>query len=127
FEMFFAGDGEVMANQRWRTQFSGYTAELEVLKVGHHGANDAIFDNGFSGSSAWLQHTSPDLGVLSANGTTHPRRNAIERLLAQAGLRTLCTNVHGTIEIRVAPSGVYRVDTARSSSAPCTPGSEATT
>src|SRR5688572_21442777 len=32
FEMFFTGDGEVAANNRWRTQFAAYTNDLDVLK-----------------------------------------------------------------------------------------------
>lgn len=125
FEMFVAGDGEVRANARWRSQFATYTGALDVLKVGHHGANDAIFDNGFSGGSAWLAHTAPAVALVSANGTSHPRRNATGFLLARPGLTTYCTNVHGTIEVRVNPEGRYRVDVERNRGADCVPGSKA--
>lgn len=127
FRMFLTGDSEVAANQRWRTQFAAYSGALDVLKVGHHGANDAVFDNGFNGSSAWLAHTAPDIAIVSANGTSHPRVNATTALLARPGLRTWCTNVHGTIAIRVNPQGQYRVDVERDGTAPCIPGTDADT
>lgn len=127
FEAFLTGDGEVRANARWRTQFPTYTGSLDLLKVGHHGANDAIFDNGFSGASAWLAHTAPPVAVVTANGTSHPRRNATNLLLAQPGLSTYCTNVHGTIELRVNPAGQFRVDVEKNRDQPCVPGTNADT
>ncbi|HET7039742.1 MAG TPA: hypothetical protein VFH97_07630, partial [Gemmatimonadales bacterium] len=122
FELFLAGDGEIAANTRWRTMFASYTGNLDALKVGHHAANDAVFDNGFSGASAWLQHVDPALALVSANGTTHPRENALAALLARPGLRTVCTNTHGEIQIRVNPAGAYRVDVAQNAAAACEAG-----
>lgn len=127
FAMFLTGDSEVAANQRWRTQFPGYSGALDLLKVGHHGANDAVFDNGFNGSSAWLDHTAAALALVSANGTSHPRINATAALLARRGLRTYCTNVHGTIEVRVNPLGQFRVDVEQQAAASCVPGTDADT
>ncbi len=127
FQMFLTGDGEIRANQRWRIDFSDRTRSVDILKVGHHGANDAAFDNGFSGSSAWLMHTAPKVAVISANGATHPRRNAIELLLSLPETRTYCTNVHGKIEIRVGEGGTFFVTPTRNATSQCVAGSEATT
>lgn len=127
FRLFLTGDGEVEATQRWRTEFSSLSADLDVLKVGHHGANNAIFDNGFSGTSTWLTHTKPSVSIISANGRTHPRVNAVQRLLAQNNNRTYCTNVHGTIEIRAWAARDFEVRVERNADADCAPGSEATT
>lgn len=127
FRMFATGDGEVEANQRWRTQFASRTAGLDILKVGHHGANNGIFDNGFNGSSLWLEHTDPDVAVISANGRSHPRSNALTRLLGMPATRTFCTNVHGEIVIRVNPEGYYEVTVEKNGDADCVPGSEADT
>lgn len=127
FRMFLAGDGEVRANLRWRTEFAAESRAVEVLKVGHHGANDAVFDNGFSGGSTWLEHTEPEYALISANGTSHPRLNALNRLLQRSDTRTLCTPVHGAITVRVAPDGAYAVAVERNSEMDCEPGSEATT
>lgn len=124
FEAFFTGDGEVQANLRWRTQFAAYTANVEFLKVGHHGANDAMFDNGCCGSSTWLAHTAPILAALSANGTTHPRASAVSRLRQEPGLRTYCTNVHGTIELRVNPAGRHQLEVERGAGDDCQAGIE---
>jgi competence protein ComEC len=127
FRMFFTGDGEYEANARWRTQFAELTRNQTALKVGHHGANNAIFDTGISGTSSWLTHTSPRVSIISANGTSHPRRNALQRLLSQANNRTYCTNVHGTIELRVSPAGEYQVRVEKNADADCVPGRDADT
>jgi len=126
FRMFFTGDGEVEANARWRTQFADLSRNVTVLKVGHHGANDAVFDNGFSGNSSWLNHTAPAVSVISSNGTTHPRVNALTRLLQQNNNRTYCTSVHGEITIRVLPAGTYQVAVQKNATMDCVPGSDAT-
>lgn len=127
FEMFFTGDGEVQANVRWRTTFADFSRDVDVLKVGHHAANNAIFDNGFSGVSSWLDHTSPDIAVISANGVTHPRINALNALLTRSNLKTYCTNVHGEIVIRVTGQGTPAVTVEKNPNAVCVRGSEATT
>lgn len=127
FQMLFTGDGEVRANQRWRTQFPVRTGGLTILKVGHHGANDAVFDNGFNGSSSWLIHTSPDVAVVSANGRSHGRVNAINHLIGLTGVALYCTNVHGEIEVRVSESGQWVIQVEKNAGQPCVPGSEAIT
>lgn len=127
FSMFFTGDGEVEANTRWRTSFAALTAGVTALKVGHHGANNAVFDNGFNGSSAWLAHTAPQLAVISANGRSHPRINALNALLGRPATETYCTSVHGDIAIRVRDSGEYTVTVQRNETMDCRPGTEATT
>lgn len=124
--VFLTGDGEVRANQRWRISFGALTEDLDVLKVGHHGANDAVFDNGFNGSSAWLAHTNPEVALITANGTSHPRRNAISFLLGLSGTRTYCTNVHGDLELRVGEEGALQVTVERNPDESCTAGSDAT-
>jgi beta-lactamase superfamily II metal-dependent hydrolase len=124
FEMFLAGDGEVEANARWRTDFGSLSEDIEVLKVGHHGANDAIFDAGISGSSSWLDHTSPEILLISANGLTHPRENALAAMLSVTD-RTYCTNVHGDVELRVDPDGEIRVTVEKNAARTCEAGSEA--
>ena len=125
FRMFFTGDGEVAANQRWRTQFASVTGSLTALKVGHHGANDAVFDNGSSGASTWLGHTDPELQVITANGTSHPRIRATNLLLGRGNAETYCTNVHGDIEIRVDVGGAYVVRVERNAGMNCVPGVDA--
>ena len=127
FSMFLTGDSEVAATARWRAQFTSLVQNITVLKVGHHGANNAIFDDGFSGTSSWLAVTTPQVSIISGNGTTHPRINALNKLLGQPGNRTYCTNVHGTITIRVARDGTYSVSVAKNADLDCVPGSEATT
>ncbi|MES1259192.1 MAG: MBL fold metallo-hydrolase [Gemmatimonadota bacterium] len=126
FSMLFTGDGEAAANANWSSQFNALVRNVTVLKVGHHGANNAIFDNGFSGAAAWLDLAAPRISILSANGTTHPRIAALNRLLAQPNSQTYCTNVHGTITIRVDRTGSYVLTVERNAAMTCVPGTQAT-
>lgn len=125
FTAFFTGDGEVEANSRWRRDFGSMTGEVDVLKVGHHGANDAIFDSGTSGSSSWLDHTDPSIFLISANGTTHPRHAALTKIMGWSNTRTYCTNVHGEIELRVDLAGNAAVTVEKNADMDCVAGSDA--
>ncbi|TVP53593.1 MAG: MBL fold metallo-hydrolase [Gemmatimonadales bacterium] len=127
--LFLTGDSEVEANQRWRTSFAEWTSNIEILKVGHHGANNAIFDDGFGSSSqqsSWLDHTRPQLMLIPANGRSHPRVRALNRMHQEDQAEVYCTNVHGLIEVRIA-GGWWEVTTERNGNADCVPGSEANT
>jgi beta-lactamase superfamily II metal-dependent hydrolase len=126
--LFLTGDGEDQANLRWRTEFASQTASLDILKVGHHGANNAVFDDrvGQNPASAWLEHTRPSLFLVSANGVSHPRTRALNRILGVPGATAYCTSVHGTVELRVA-QGTWVVDVERNAELMCVPGTEATT
>ena len=126
FSMFVTGDGEVDANLRWRRDFASLTSDLTVLKVGHHGANDAVFDGGFANSgTAWLEHTNAEVHIVSSNGTTHPRIAALNALLGRPAA-TYCTNVHGDIELRATGTGQWTVTVQRNASEDCVPGDSAT-
>jgi competence protein ComEC len=127
FRMFLAGDGETEANRRWLMDYPELVRAVTVLKVGHHGANNAVFDDGHAGATEWLSFTHPQVAVISANGTTHPRRAALASLLSRPATRTYCTNVHGDVTIRVAPDGSYRVSVERNPASDCVAGTEATT
>ena len=126
--IFLTGDGEDQANQRWRTQFSSYTTGLDILKVGHHGANNAVFDDrvGSSTRSSWLEHTQPALMLITANGRSHPRIRALNRLFQVQQAEMYCTNVHGTVTVRIA-EGWWEVTTERNAGMDCVPGDDATT
>ena len=124
FELFLTGDGEVAANQRWKTAYGALTHDLDVLKIGHHGANNAVFDNGFDGPSTWLAHTAPEAVLVSANGTTHPRIRALAYLDALPA-ELFCTSAHGEVTLRASTDGAFTLSTARQGS--CAPGTEAST
>ncbi len=126
--IFLTGDGEDQANQRWRSQLAQYTADLDILKVGHHGANNAVFDDrvGSSTQSTWLEHTRPALMLITANGRSHPRIRALNRLFQVQQAEMYCTNVHGTVTVRVA-EGWWEVTTERNGDMDCVPGDDATT
>lgn len=127
FSMFFTGDSEVEATRRWRISYPALTQNIKVLKVGHHGANNAIFDNGLSGTSTWLDFTTPKTSVISGNGVSHPRLFALARLQSQPGNTTFCTNTHGTITILVARDGSYTVTPEKNATLACEKGSAANT
>jgi len=127
--LFLTGDGENRANDRWRTQFADYTAGLDILKVGHHGANNAIFDDrvGTSQASSWLEHTRPRFNLITANGVSHPRQRALSRLLGLSNTDTYCTNVHGTVEVRITDDGRVHITPERNADQDCRAGSDAHT
>ncbi|MFO7895021.1 MAG: MBL fold metallo-hydrolase [Longimicrobiales bacterium] len=125
FSVFFTGDGEVEANSRWRRDYAALSGGVDVLKVGHHAANDAIFDAGTSGASTWLDHTDPSIALISANGTTHPRHNALTKIMGRSNTRTYCTHVHGDIELRVDLEGASAVTVEKNAEMDCVAGSEA--
>jgi competence protein ComEC len=126
FKMFFTGDGELEANNRWRNTFPTLTRVVHVLKVGHHGANDAIFNSGSSGPSIWLDHTRPEAALVTANGISHPRQGATAELLSRS-IETWCTNAHGDLVLRASSAGQYFVTAEQNEDQPCEPGSEADT
>ena len=119
FRMYFTGDGQLQANTRWRLDFAGLSGDVDILKVGHHAANDAT-------DLPWLNHSSFDVAAVSANGTTHPRVAALDRLETVSSV-IYCTNVHGEIRITVDEGGGYVVTTEKGAGQQCVPGSSATT
>ncbi|HEX6589607.1 MAG TPA: hypothetical protein VF039_11325 [Longimicrobiales bacterium] len=119
FRIFLAGDGEDEANARWQNSFATLSGDVDVLKVGHHGANNAT-------QTWWLSHSSFDMAVISANGTTHPRIAALANLHA-IDEDVYCTNVHGEIRIVVDGAGNYTWSLEKNAASPCVAGSDATT
>jgi competence protein ComEC len=68
---------------------------VEVLKVAHHGSEDA-------GLSRELQVLRPQLAVISVgarNDYGHPRPETLAALAAIPGLRVLRTDVHGRVVV----------------------------
>lgn len=119
FRIFLAGDGEDEANARWQNSFAALSGDVDVLKVGHHGANNAT-------QTWWLSHSAFDMAVISANGTTHPRIQALANLHSISD-DVYCTNVHGELRIVVDDAGNYTIERERNASSPCVAGSQADT
>ena len=119
FRIFLAGDGEDEANARWQNSFATLSGDVDVLKVGHHGANNAT-------QTWWLSHSAFDMAVISANGTTHPRIQALANLRA-IDENVYCTNVHGEMRIVVDDVGNYTIALEKNAASPCVAGSQATT
>ncbi len=74
---------------------------IDVLKVAHHGSDDA-------GLAALLDRARPRLAVISVgadNSYGHPTAGTLETLAAD-GVRTLRTDLDGTIEIDVGPGPI---------------------
>jgi competence protein ComEC len=73
---------------------------IDVLKVAHHGSEDAGLD-------ALLDRTVPHLAVISVgadNPYGHPTPETLGTL-ARHGIPTLRTDLHGDVEIDVTPAG----------------------
>jgi competence protein ComEC len=74
---------------------------IDVLKVAHHGSDDA-------GLGALLDRTRPRLAVISVgadNSFGHPTPSTLATLAAH-GLRTLRTDRDGTVVINAAPGSI---------------------
>lgn len=100
FEMLLTGDAESEA-----APF--VTGPVDVLKVAHHGSDDA-------GLPALLAATDPGLAILSVgegNPYGHPTAATLAAL-SEAGVVTVRTDEQGTISIVVDRSG-YTIETGR--------------
>jgi len=80
----------------------------EILKVGHHGHNDATSD-------AFLDAVSPEAAIImtnheNVNGYPHPDTLA---KLSKKNIRTLTTFEHGTIVINASQNGTYQISCER--------------
>jgi competence protein ComEC len=73
---------------------SGQVLSAQVLKVSHHGSGGATTDRFLEAVSPWLAV----IQVGEGNHFGHPSPALLERL-ADAGVRTLRTDTHGTIEV----------------------------
>jgi competence protein ComEC len=94
--MLFTGD--IAAEQEtWLLEqgiFTETTADIDVLKVAHHGSK-------YSTGSEFLQQLSPRYGVISAgegNSYGHPAADTLERLEEQ-NVITYCTMDTGRIRM----------------------------
>ncbi|MDE5951030.1 MAG: DNA internalization-related competence protein ComEC/Rec2, partial [Acetatifactor sp.] len=78
-------------------------AELEVLKVAHHGSR-------YSTSEAFLQAVTPRLALISAgrdNSYGHPHEELLERL-EERGCRVVQTLESGAVTLRAEHSGIAK-------------------
>ncbi len=124
YTLFFAGDGLHEANNRWRNTYPQFSVNAALLKVGHHASDAAIFNNPDSDGSVWLDHTSPRIALISANGASHPEQAALAEILDR-NIETYCTSVHGEVVIRANRDGQYLVSVERNEGQPCTAGTSA--
>ena len=113
FSFLTTGDAEHAANRRFATMFPALV-DVDVLKLGHHGSTDAT-------DRAWLGATTPEVAIVSANGTTHPHASALA-LVKELGIPLYCTPQHGAVRVRVAPDGAYRITTELPADRECEPG-----
>lgn len=72
----FTGDAGVYAENLMMWEETENDLDIDVLKLGHHGARS-------SSSLLWLEKTSPELAIISAgknNSYGHPHKEILERL-----------------------------------------------
>jgi beta-lactamase superfamily II metal-dependent hydrolase len=106
FRALFAGDGEQLQREYWR---SGNQLRAHVLKVSHHGAANGT-------DASWLESVQPSLAVISVgarNSYGHPARRTVELLRAR-GIRTLRTDQEGLITVIGHPSGSFELGSLHS-------------
>lgn len=87
---------------------AGWTQDIDVLKVGHHGSRTST-------SWTFLAATRPEVALISAgagNSFGHPHPEVMQSLAA-AGVETYRTDRQGTIRVRIRGDGSYTVQTER--------------
>lgn len=92
FDAFLPGDEE--ADEAKRMAAKVFLPQVEVLKVGHHGSSNGLYDG-------LLKALKPQLAVISLgrnNAYGFPSERTLN-LLSQNGVRVLRTDFNGTIEI----------------------------
>ncbi len=113
FSYLGTGDAEIRANRRFADAYPDWV-DADAFKAGHHGSTDAV-------QSFWLDAVSPEVVVVSANGTTHPHGAALDLYSARTP-DLFCTPDHGIVTVRISAAGVYAVRTERDPKARCTHG-----
>lgn len=99
YRILFAGDAEYDAELD--IMRSGVSVKCDVLKIGHHGSNDAT-------SADWLDAARPKIAVISVgryNAFGHPHKEVLSRLV-ERGARVYRTDQHGAVTIRFADGGM---------------------
>jgi competence protein ComEC len=102
FRALFTGDAEIRELGAWLR--SARIPEVTLINASHHGASNGA-------TRAWIRATSPEVVVVSAgrrNSYGHPSP-AIVSAWTAAKARVYRTDMHGTIFVRVARDGTYRV------------------
>jgi competence protein ComEC len=110
FRCLLAGDLESAAEKEILDRPEDLRAD--VLKIAHHGAEDASSDE-------FLAAVSPTISVISVasrNPYGFPSPEVLGKLEAMK-IKTYRTDRHGTVVIRVAPDGTMEVETEREAGA----------
>jgi len=110
FDLALTGDAEALVQAQMIA--AGTLAEVEVLKVPHHGSTNGLTAEGLA---AW----SPDVALISVghgNDFGHPAAATLA-MLDDAGVRTLRTDVSGDLLVQIGRTGYSVVTTKRGSAA----------
>ncbi len=88
FDMIFTGDAGIEAFNKVK---SNVPHNIEIFKVGHHGAGNVV-------DGAMLAHLSPDISVISTgrNSFGHPRKGTLDIL---RNTRTYRTDINHSVKI----------------------------
>lgn len=81
---------------------SARSLKCNVLKVGHHGSNDATSD-------AWLDAVEPEVAIISvgrSNPFGHPRKEIVERL-SRRGIKLYRTDRDGAVSVTLRDNRLY--------------------
>lgn len=87
---------------------AGWTQDIDVLKVAHHGSRSST-------SWAFLVASRPEVALISSgagNSFGHPHPEVMQSLTA-AGVEIFRTDLQGTLRVRIRGDGSYTVQTER--------------
>lgn len=104
FRAFLPGDAEREQWNWWLTHHHDLLPSVNVHVASHHGSRNGD-------TPAGMQHLNPSLVIISLgtnNEYGHPHHQALQ---LYAGATILRTDQHGSIRLKINPTGEYRVTT----------------
>lgn len=105
FRFLLMGDGNLATEASLIR--SGIDLKADVLKVGHHGAEDAS-------SEAFIKRVAPEISIVSVNGGNvrgYPSERVLKRLKRFSEVYS--TDTSGSVTISVCSSGQYEITRER--------------
>jgi competence protein ComEC len=105
FRALLTGDAEIPTLRAWLSE--GAVPNVNLVKVGHHGSNNATI-------AAWVAASDPEVAVISVgrNSYGHPSPRVL-RLWSAPHRRVFRTDLHGDVTVRGCRDGTMSVTTSR--------------
>lgn len=107
-KIMFNGDAEKKMLEEFLTNYQMKDNDVDVLKVGHHGSENATTLN-------FINEITPEYGVIMCelgNDFKHPHKEALE-ILENSNMQVYRTDCNGTIILKVSSNGIMNWSLSR--------------